>query len=114
MAIWRGHRHGPTIHVAGTRRDDSRARHRAFTLYLAGQSTQALGLAQAAADFARSSRDTTFIMYPYASRLNLAAAGRYTEATQAFHEARSFGRNRRDSDARSRHGNGGRAPPDFV
>ena len=64
-----------------------------LTLYLAGQSTQALGLAQAAADFARSSRDTTFIMYSLTHLgLNLAAAGRYTEATQAFHEARSFGR----------------------
>jgi DNA-binding winged helix-turn-helix (wHTH) protein/tetratricopeptide (TPR) repeat protein len=64
-----------------------------LTLYLAGQSTQALGLAAAAADFARSSRDTTFIMYSLTHLgLNLAAAGRYTEATQAFHEARSFGR----------------------
>jgi tetratricopeptide (TPR) repeat protein len=64
-----------------------------LTLYLAGQSTQALVLAAAAADFARSSRDTTFIMYSLTHLgLNLAAAGRYAEATQAFHEARSFGR----------------------
>ena len=64
-----------------------------LTLYLAGRSTQALGLAAASADFARSSRDTTFIMYSLAHLgLNLAAAGRYAEATQAFHEARTFGR----------------------
>ena len=64
-----------------------------LTLYLAGQSTEALVLAAAAADFARSSRDTTFIMYSLTHLgLNLAAAGRYAEATQTFHEARSFGR----------------------
>jgi DNA-binding winged helix-turn-helix (wHTH) protein/tetratricopeptide (TPR) repeat protein len=64
-----------------------------LTLYLAGRSTQALGLAAASADFARSSRDTTFIMYSLAHLgLNLAAVGRYAEATQAFHEARTFGR----------------------
>jgi DNA-binding winged helix-turn-helix (wHTH) protein len=64
-----------------------------LTLYLAGRSTQALGLAAASAESARSSRDTTFIMYslPHLG-LNLAAAGRYAEATQAFHEARTFGR----------------------
>jgi DNA-binding winged helix-turn-helix (wHTH) protein/tetratricopeptide (TPR) repeat protein len=65
-----------------------------LTLYLAGRSTQALGLAAASADSARSSRDTTFIMYSLAHLgLNLAAVGRYAEATQAFHEARTFGRN---------------------
>jgi tetratricopeptide (TPR) repeat protein len=64
-----------------------------LTLYLAGRSTQALGLAAASAESARSSRDTTFIMYSLAHLgLNLAAAGRYDEATQAFHEARTFGR----------------------
>src|SRR5262249_61468459 len=63
-----------------------------LTLYLAGQSTQALALATASADFARSSRDTTFIMYSLAHLgLNLAAAGRYAEAADAFREARSFG-----------------------
>jgi hypothetical protein len=64
-----------------------------LTLYLAGRSTQALELAAASVDSARSSRDTTFIMYslPHLG-LNLAAAGRYAEATQAFHEARTFGR----------------------
>jgi DNA-binding winged helix-turn-helix (wHTH) protein/tetratricopeptide (TPR) repeat protein len=64
-----------------------------LTLYLAGQSTDALALAAVAVDSARSSRDTTFIMYSLTHLgLNLAAAGRYAEATQAFHEARSFGR----------------------
>jgi DNA-binding winged helix-turn-helix (wHTH) protein/tetratricopeptide (TPR) repeat protein len=64
-----------------------------LTLYLAGRSTEALALAAAAADSARSSRDTTFIMYSLTHLgLNLAAAGRYAEATRAFHEARSFGR----------------------
>lgn len=64
-----------------------------LTLYLAGRSTQALDVAAAAADFARSSRDTTFIMYSLTHfGLNLGAAGRYAEAMQVFHEARSFGR----------------------
>jgi DNA-binding winged helix-turn-helix (wHTH) protein/tetratricopeptide (TPR) repeat protein len=64
-----------------------------LTLYLAGRSTEALALAAVAADSARSSRDTTLIMYSLSHfGLNLAAAGRYTEATKAFHEARSFGR----------------------
>ena len=64
-----------------------------LTLYLAGRSTEALALAAVAADSARSSRDTTFIMYSLSHfGLNLAAAGRYAEATKAFHEARSFGR----------------------
>ncbi len=64
-----------------------------LTLYLAGRSTEALALAAAAADSARSSRDTTFIMYSLTHLgLNLVAAGRYSEATKAFHEARTFGR----------------------
>lgn len=64
-----------------------------LTLYLAGRSTQALDLAAASVDSARSSRDTTFIMYSLAHLgLNLTATGRYSEATQAFHEARTFGR----------------------
>jgi DNA-binding winged helix-turn-helix (wHTH) protein/tetratricopeptide (TPR) repeat protein len=64
-----------------------------LTLYLAGRSTEALEFAAGAADFARSSRDTTFVMYSLTHLgLNLAAAGRYAEARQAFHEARSFGR----------------------
>ncbi len=65
----------------------------ALTLYLAGRSMEALTLAQVAADSARSSRDTTFIMYSLTHLgLNLAAVGRYSEATKAFHEARTFGR----------------------
>jgi DNA-binding winged helix-turn-helix (wHTH) protein/tetratricopeptide (TPR) repeat protein len=64
-----------------------------LTLYLAGRSTEALTLAAAAADSARSSRDTTFIMYSLTHLgLNLAAVGRYAEATKVFHEARTFGR----------------------
>jgi DNA-binding winged helix-turn-helix (wHTH) protein/tetratricopeptide (TPR) repeat protein len=64
-----------------------------LTLYLAGRSSDALSLAAAAAESARSSRDTTFIMYALTHLgLNLAAAGRYGEAIDAFHEARSFGR----------------------
>ena len=64
-----------------------------LTLYLAGRSREALALAGVAADSARSSRDTTFIMYSLTHLgLNLAAAGRYAEATQAFHEARTCGR----------------------
>jgi DNA-binding winged helix-turn-helix (wHTH) protein/tetratricopeptide (TPR) repeat protein len=63
------------------------------TLYLAGRSTEALGLAAVAADSARSSHDATFTMYSLSHLgLNLAATGRYTEATKAFQEARSFGR----------------------
>jgi hypothetical protein len=64
-----------------------------LTLYLAGRSKQALSLALASADSARSSRDTTFILYSLTHLgLNLAAVGRYAEATQAYHEARSHGR----------------------
>jgi len=64
-----------------------------LTLYLAGRSTEALASAAVAADSARSSRDTTFIMYSLTHLgLNLAAVGRYAEATEAFREARSFGR----------------------
>src|SRR5262249_11725645 len=60
-----------------------------LSLYLAGQSTQALALATTSAEFARASRDTTFIMYSLAHiGLNLAGTGRYAEATEAFREAR--------------------------
>src|SRR5712692_4535472 len=52
-----------------------------LTLYLAGRSAEALALAAAAADSARSSRDTTFIMYSLTHLgLNLAAAGRYARS----------------------------------
>jgi DNA-binding winged helix-turn-helix (wHTH) protein/tetratricopeptide (TPR) repeat protein len=64
-----------------------------LTLYLAGRSTEALALAAVAPDSAGSSLDATFTMYSLAHLgLNLAATGRYTEATKAFQEARSFGR----------------------
>jgi tetratricopeptide (TPR) repeat protein len=64
-----------------------------LTLYLAGRSTEALALAAAAADSARSSRDSTFMMYSLTHLgLNLAAVGRYAEAAKAFEEARNFGR----------------------
>src|SRR5262249_49876359 len=64
-----------------------------LTLYLAGRSTQALALSVASADSARASSDTTFIMYSLAHLgLNLAAAGRYAEASEAFRDARDFGR----------------------
>src|SRR5258706_8992257 len=64
-----------------------------LTLYLAGRSTDALTFAAVAADSAKSSRDTTSIMYSLTHLgLNLTAAGRYDEATKTFHEARSFGR----------------------
>jgi len=64
-----------------------------LTLYLAGRSTPALALAAASADSARASRDTTFIMYSLAHLgLNLAAAGRYADASDAYREARDFGR----------------------
>jgi tetratricopeptide (TPR) repeat protein len=62
-------------------------------LYLAGRSTEAIPLAVEAADAARSSGDTTFIMYALTHvGLNMSAAGRYAEASKAFQEVRSFGR----------------------
>src|SRR6266852_3590277 len=64
-----------------------------LTLYLAGRSMEALTFAAVAADSAQSSRDTTSIMYSLTHLgLNLAAVGRFAEATKAFHEARTFGR----------------------
>jgi tetratricopeptide (TPR) repeat protein len=64
-----------------------------LTLYLAGRSIDAISLAAGAADSARSSRDTTFMMYSLTHLgLNLAAVGRFTEAALAFQEARSLGR----------------------
>src|SRR5439155_12816193 len=79
--------------LGGSRRDYSSSHHGPLTLYLAGRSTEALTLAAAAADSARSSRDTTFIMYSLTHLgLHLTAVGRYAEATKVFHEARTFGR----------------------
>jgi len=64
-----------------------------LTLYLAGRSTEAIPLAVEAADAARSSGDTTFVMYALTHvGLNMAAAGRYSDASKAFQEVRSFGR----------------------
>jgi len=64
-----------------------------LTLYLAGQSKDAIPLATEAADAARSSGDTTFVMYALSHvGLNMTAAGRYADASKAFDEVRSFGR----------------------
>ena len=64
-----------------------------LTLYLAGRSTEAIPVALEAVDTARSSGDTTFIMYALTHLgLNMSAAGRYAEASKAFQEARTFGR----------------------
>jgi DNA-binding winged helix-turn-helix (wHTH) protein/tetratricopeptide (TPR) repeat protein len=64
-----------------------------LTLYLAGRSPEALMLASDGADAARSSRDTTLIMYSLSHLgLNLTGAGRYAEASAIFQEARVFGR----------------------
>jgi tetratricopeptide (TPR) repeat protein len=64
-----------------------------LTLYLAGRSTDAIPRAVEAADAARAAGDTTFIMYALTHLgLNMCAAGRYAEASKAFHEVRSFGR----------------------
>jgi DNA-binding winged helix-turn-helix (wHTH) protein/tetratricopeptide (TPR) repeat protein len=65
-----------------------------LTLYLAGRPTEGIALAVEAAATARSSGDTTFIMYALTHvGLNMSAAGRYAEASNAFQQARSFGRN---------------------
>ena len=87
-----------------------------LTLYLAGRSTEALALAAAAADSARSSRDTTFIMYSLTHLgLNLAAVGRYAEATNGVPGSPQLRpKVWRYSDARSCHGNGGWTPLDVV
>ena len=64
-----------------------------LTFYLAGRSPEALVLGADGADAARSSRDTTLIMYSLSHfGLNLTGAGRYGEASAIFQEARTFGR----------------------
>ncbi len=64
-----------------------------LSLYLAGRSTEAIPLAVEAAETARSSGDTTFMMYALTHLgLNMAAVGRYREASNAFQEVRTFGR----------------------
>ena len=64
-----------------------------LTLYLVGRSSEALVLASDGTDAARSSRDTTLIMYSLSHfGLNLTGTGRYGEASAIFQEARTFGR----------------------
>ena len=64
-----------------------------LSLYLAGQSVSAIRMSIDAADAARLTGDTTFIMYALSHvGLNMAATGHYAEASKAFHEVRSFGR----------------------
>jgi tetratricopeptide (TPR) repeat protein len=64
-----------------------------LTLYLAGRAPEALVLASDGADAARSSRDTTLIMYSLSHfGLSLLGVGRYAEASRIFQEARVFGR----------------------
>ncbi len=64
-----------------------------LSLYLAGRSPEALVIASDGADAARSSRDTTLIMYSLSHfGLNLMGSGRYAEASAIFQEARVFGR----------------------
>jgi tetratricopeptide (TPR) repeat protein len=61
--------------------------------YLAGRSTEAIGLGAHAVEIARSSRDTGFTMYslPHFG-LILGSVGRYAEAAKLFDEAGQFGR----------------------
>jgi tetratricopeptide (TPR) repeat protein len=64
-----------------------------LTLYLAGRSAEALPLASDGAQAARTSRDSTLIMYSLSHLgLNLMGVGRYGEAAGIFQEARTFGR----------------------
>jgi tetratricopeptide (TPR) repeat protein len=64
-----------------------------LTLYLAGETGEALALATQVAEFARSSRDAGSIMYSLTHcGLSLGAAGRYDEATKVFEEVRELGK----------------------
>jgi tetratricopeptide (TPR) repeat protein len=64
-----------------------------LSLYLAGETTEALARATEAAEFARSSRDAGSVMYSLAHcGLSLGAAGRYDEAAKVFEEVRQFGK----------------------
>ena len=64
-----------------------------LTLYLAGRLPEAVALANQAADAARSSRDTPYVMYSLSHLgMSLTACGKYAEAAEVFHEVRSFGR----------------------
>jgi tetratricopeptide (TPR) repeat protein len=67
--------------------------HAPLTLYLAGQTEEAVAQAARAAEIARSSRDTAFVMFSLAHfGLSLGGAGRYAEAASVFEEVRQFGR----------------------
>lgn len=64
-----------------------------LTLYLAGESIEAVELAAKAAAMAVSSRDTGFVMYSLTHYgLSLGGVGRYAEAAKAFEQVRQFGR----------------------
>jgi tetratricopeptide (TPR) repeat protein len=64
-----------------------------LTLYWVGESSKGVALAERAAQTARSSGNTIFVMYalPHLA-LNLAACGRYAEAMATFEEALQFAR----------------------
>ena len=67
--------------------------HAPLSLYLAGQTDEAVVQAALAAEIARSSRDTAFVMFSLANfGLSLGGAGRYAEAARVFEEVRQFGR----------------------
>jgi hypothetical protein len=64
-----------------------------LTLYLAGESIEAVEQATKAAAMAESSRDTAFVMYSVTHYgLSLGGVGRYAEAAKAFEQVRQFGR----------------------
>jgi tetratricopeptide (TPR) repeat protein len=67
--------------------------HAPLTLYLAGETTEAVEKAARAAELAGSSRDTTFAMFSLTHfGLSLGGVGRYAEAARVFEEVRRFGR----------------------
>ena len=67
--------------------------HGPLTLYLAGATVDAVTAGQRAAELARTSGDTEFVIYALSHYgLSLGAAGRYREAKEIFEEVRRFGR----------------------
>jgi tetratricopeptide (TPR) repeat protein len=67
--------------------------HGPLTLYLAGQTVEAVAAGARAAEMARASRDSEFAMYGLSHyALALGGIGRYDEANRIFEEARRFGR----------------------
>lgn len=67
--------------------------HGSLSLYLAGKTAEAIDEAARAAEMARSSRDTAFVMYSLSHfGLSLGSAGRYDEAAKVFAEVRRFGK----------------------